>query len=220
MATTDGDPSGAAARPQGLEAELERARSRIRELDHRIKNDLQLISSIFVLQLRKLSEEGEARAAIRGALERINAVAAVHRRLDVGDDPGHFELSGLVRDVAEEAAAAARRGDVALDLQLEPVVTPSRQAGPLALIAGELVRNALRHAFPGRAGRVRVTLRKAAGGVELSVEDDGVGLPNGAAPAGFGATLAALLAQQLRGRLEIADAHPGVSAVVRFPESV
>lgn len=219
MATQDRDGSAAAAQASGLEGELERARRRIRELDHRIKNDLQLISSVFVLQARKLPE-GEAKAAIRGALERINAVAAVHRRLDVGDDPGHFELSGLVREVAEEAAGAARRGDVSLDLQLEPVTTPSRQAAPLALITGELVRNAIRHAFPDRPGRITVSLRKAEGGVELAIGDDGVGLPEGAAPAGFGATLAALLAQQVRGRLEITDGHPGVRAVVRFPESV
>jgi two-component sensor histidine kinase len=219
MATMDGDGPASAAQPPGLEGELERARQRVRELDHRIKNDLQLISSVFVLQARKLPE-GPARDAIRGALERINAVAAVHRRLDVGDDPAHFELSGLIRDVAEEAAGAAKRGDVSLSLDLEPVVTPSRQAGPLALITGELVRNAYRHAFPGRAGQVTVHLRKADSGVELAVEDDGVGLPDGAAPAGFGATLAALLAQQVRGRLEIIDGHPGVRAMVRFPESV
>jgi two-component sensor histidine kinase len=219
MATTDGDGSASAAQASGLEGELERAQRRIRELDHRIKNDLQLISSVFVLQLRKLPE-GEARDAIRGVLERINAVAAVHRRLDVGDDPGHFELSGLIRDVAEEAAGAARRGDVALRLELEPVTTPSRQAAPLAIITGELVRNAFRHAFPGRGGQVTVRLGKAEGGLELAVEDDGVGLADGAAPAGFGTTLAALLAQQVRGKLEITGRDPGVCALVRFPESV
>lgn len=219
MTTTDGDGSAAAAQPSGPEGELERARRRVRELDHRIKNDLQLISSVFVLQLRKLPE-GEAREAIKGALERINGVAAVHRRLDVGDDPARFELSGLIRDVAEETVGAARRGDVGLSLDLQPVTTPSRQAAPLALIVGELVRNALRHAFPGRGGQITVRLRRAEGGLELAIEDDGVGLPGDAPPAGFGATLAALLAQQVRGRLEITDAHPGVRALVRFPESV
>jgi two-component sensor histidine kinase len=219
MATTDGDRSAAAAGPSAPESELEHARRRVRELDHRIKNDLQLISSVFVLQLRRMPE-GEGRDAIRGALERINAVAAVHRRLDVGHDPGRFELSGLVRDVTEEAAGAARRDDVRLSLELEPVVTASRQAAPLALIVGELVRNALRHAFPGRGGQVTVRLGKTGEGLELAVEDDGVGLPDGAPPAGFGTTLAALLAQQVRGRLEITDRHPGVRAAVRFPESL
>jgi two-component sensor histidine kinase len=204
-------------RDGGLENELDHAREQLRELDHRIKNDLQLIASVFVLQARKLPE-GEARAAIRGALERLNAVAAVHRRLDVGGDAARFEVSALVRDVAEEVAGATRRDDVRLSLDLTPVCIPSRQAAPLALITGELVRNALRHGFPAGGGQVAVTLGKVDGGVELGVRDDGVGL-GGQAPGGFGATLCALLAQQLRGRLEIVDDPPGVRAAVRFPSS-
>jgi two-component sensor histidine kinase len=201
----------------GLAIELDLAQARLRELDHRIKNDLQLIASVYVLQARKLPE-GEARAAIRGALERLNAVAAVHRRLDVGGDAARFEASVLVRDVAEEVAGAARRDDVRLTLALTPVSVPSRQAAPLALITGELVRNALRHGFPGRGGQVAVSLGAVDGAVELGVRDDGVGL-GGQAPGGFGATLCALLAQQLRGRLDIVDDPPGVRAAVRFPPS-
>ncbi|HEX3700935.1 MAG TPA: sensor histidine kinase, partial [Phenylobacterium sp.] len=153
------------------------------------------------------------------ALDRINAVAAVHRRLEVGEDPAHFEASGLIRDVAEEIAGAAKRPDVRLELALAPVIIPSRQAGPLALIAGELMRNAMKHAFADRPGVVLVSFGSGDGEVELSVCDDGAGLGATGSPHGFGATLCGLLAQQLRGALEFSDAQPGVRAIVRFPET-
>jgi two-component sensor histidine kinase len=202
-----------------LEAETGRLTTRLREVDHRIKNDLQLINSVFVLQLRRTSE-GPEREVVRGALDRVAAVSAAHRRLDVMDDPGNFEASALVRDLAEDAVATARREDVRLDLALSPVAIPSRQAAPLALIAGELARNSLKHAFPGRPGVIRVDFGAAGGVVRLCVADDGVGLPGGlAAPRGFGATLVALLAQQLRGEVEIAPGGPGLTTIVRFPQS-
>lgn len=214
--STEGGPPDRAG--GGLEAELAQATARLREVDHRIKNDLQLIASVFVLQMRKLPE-GPEREIIRGALERVGAVSAVHRRLDVTADPKQFEASGLVRDVVEEAVGAARRDDIRVELDLSPVSVPTRQAAPLALIVGELVRNALKHAFPDRPGVLRVSLSAADGIARLSVRDDGGGLPAGLPPGGFGAMLVALLAQQLRGEFEIAAADPGVTAVVRFPES-
>ena len=197
-----------------LEAEAARLTARLRELDHRIKNDLQLIASVFVLQTRR-TPEGPERELVKSSLARVSAVAAVHRRLDVLGDAARLEVSGLVRDLVEEAVAGARREDVRAELTLEPVTLPARQAAPLAMIIGELVRNALAHGLADRPGRVEVSLGAKAGEVELVVRDDGVGL--GDAPRGFGLTLTGLLAQQLRGALEVTDAKPGVRATVRFP---
>lgn len=204
---------------QHQDGDLAQAQARLREVDHRIKNDLQLIASVFILQMRKMPE-GPERDLIRGALDRVSAVSAVHRRLDVTADPKHFEASALVREVAEEALAGARRDDIRLDLDLSPVTVPTRQAAPLALVVGELVRNSVKHAFPGRGGRISLSLAAEDGTVRLSVRDDGVGLPAAEpAPRGFGATLVSLLGQQLRGQVETRPADPGVIAVIRFPES-
>jgi two-component sensor histidine kinase len=202
-----------------LEAETARLHARLREVDHRIKNDLQLINSVFVLQLRK-TPEGPQREIVRGALDRVAAVSAVHRRLDVMDDPKHFEASDLLRELAEDSLGNARRADVRLQLDLAPVAVPTRQAAPLALILGELVRNSLKHAFPQRAGTIRVRFGADGERIGLEVADDGVGLPDGlAAPRGFGATLVGLLVQQLRGEIEIRPAAPGLATVVSFPRS-
>lgn len=213
-----GDEATSDARLARLEAELAEARERLLDVDHRIKNDLQLVASLFVLQLRRLPP-GPEREAVKGAFERLNAVMAVHRRFDAAA-PKRMTVDALVRDVAEEAAAAARREDVQLRLSLEPVSVPSRQAAPLALITGELVRNALRCAFPERPGAIDVELRARDGSVELCVRDDGDGLGEDFEPGrGFGTALVGLLAQQLRGGFEIGHAGSGVRAVVRFPQS-
>jgi two-component sensor histidine kinase len=202
-----------------LKADSERLQARLREVDHRIKNDLQLINSVFVLQLRK-TPEGPQREIVRGALDRVAAVSAVHRRLDVMDDPKRFEASDLLRDLAEDALGNARREDVRLALDLAPVAVPTRQAAPLALILGELVRNSLKHAFPGRGGVIRVRFRAEDERIRLEVADDGMGLPDGVeAPRGFGATLVGLLVQQLRGEIEVKPGAPGLATVVSFPRS-
>lgn len=214
MTVRDGEASEGAP---ALAAQLAEAQARLREVDHRVKNDLQLIASVFVLQMRQLPE-GPEREIVAGALARVGAVSAVHRRLDVGGDPHRFAAAGLIRDLTEEATTPRR--DVEVTLELAPLVLAARQAAPLALIASELIRNGVKHAFPGRAGTIEVALWSADGMVRLSVRDNGVGLPPGAvAPRGFGLTLASLLAKQLRGELEIGAAHPGLRAVVRFPEA-
>jgi two-component sensor histidine kinase len=200
----------------GLEAEVAELREQLRELDHRIKNDLQLVASVFLLQLRRAAA-GPERDAIRGALERINCVLAVHRRLDPTRNAARIDVAPLVTDVAEEIVGAARREDVLVALEVAPLLLPCRQASPVALIAGELVRNALRHAFPDRGGQITVRLARRDETVELSVADNGVG--RRPEESGFGTTLVALLAQQLRGEFKHEDAAPGVRALVRFPES-
>jgi two-component sensor histidine kinase len=102
---------------------------------------------------------------------------------------------------------------------MEPVVVPSRQAAPLALITGELVRNAYRHGLADRPGRIEVAFGHRDGALELGVRDDGSGLGEPEPPRGFGLTLAALMAQQLRGGLELDPTGGGLRACVRFPEA-
>lgn len=200
-----------------LEAELARAHARLREVDHRMKNDLQLIASVFVLQARR-APAGPERDAAQSALDRINALMAVHRRFEPNGETARMAVDGLVRDIAEEALAACRREDVGLRLEIDPVTVPTRQAAPLALITGELVREALTQPVAGGPGAVTVSLKRGSDEVELSVEGNGDGR-DGEAAKGFGATLVGLLAQQLRGRFETLPAEPGRRAVVRFPQS-
>ena len=199
------------------EAALERQAERAREVEHRVKNTLQLISSIVLLQGRRAADEG-ARTALRAVQQRVAAVSVAHRHVCWGDDCEQVEVAALVREIVGDLAGSAGREGVAIDLDLEAVTIPGRQAAPVALLVSEAVGNALRHAYPeGRTGRVKVALRRSGEAFELSVADDGVGIPAGTPPSGFGLTVAQLMAQQLRGRLMTDVAQPGVRLSVSVP---
>lgn len=189
------------------------ARALLNEVDHRIKNNLQLIASLIQLQARR-STDPAAKLALKTTLERVNAVTTVHRRL-FQDDVHRFEAADFLRDLCADLAAGAGRRDIEIRLDLAPVQLPAASAAPFALIANELVGNALKHAFPERAGRISVSLAQEADSCVLTLVDDGVGLSD--APPGFGLTLVRLLCQQLHADLELGTGERGVTAVLRTP---
>lgn len=187
----------------------------LHEIDHRVKNNLQLIASLLVLQCRRVDDPG-TRAALRSMLERVNAVATVHRRLFRSEDLESFDVAEFLRDLTTDLVASLGREGVSLRLDLEPVAVPAAQAAPLALVVSEVIANALKHAFPnGRSGVVEVALRRQPGRFELIVADDGVGGFDGTP--GFGATIIELLSKQLRAQLSIEPTQPGRRVAVSVP---
>ena len=175
------------------------------DVDHRVKNNLQLIASLILLQQRR-SEDEAARRALKSVLERVNAVATVHRRLFQGD-PRRFEIADFLRDLTSDLAGSAGRDDIQITLDLTPVAIPAASAAAFALVASELLGNALKHAYPaGQGGRIAVTLSDGDDVWTLTIADDGAGV--GGAPAGFGLTIAGLLAKQLHAKLEITSNDP------------
>lgn len=196
---------------------LERHAERQREAEHRVKNTLQLISSIVMLQGRRVADD-TSRQALRAIQLRVAAVSVAHRHVTWSEDAEEVELAGLVREIVGDLAGSAGREGVDIDLDLESVVIPGRHGAPIALLVSEAVSNALRHAYPdGRNGRVRVGLRRLSDAFELTVADDGVGLDPAGSKTGFGLTVAQLMAQQLRGRLETSSGQPGVRIAVSVP---
>lgn len=198
-----------------LEAALAQKTAQLHEVDHRVKNNLQLISSLMLLQSRRMTDE-TARQALKTMLERVGAVGMVHRRLVQVEDAHQFEVAGFVRDLVGDLALAAGRDDVQIRLDLEPLTIPAAAAAPFALVLNELVGNALKHAFAeNEGGVIDVSVAGVGGACVLTVRDDGRGM--GEAPKAFGLTIASLLCQQLRAGLEVTSAEPGVRAVVRTP---
>lgn len=199
------------------EEALERHTARQREAEHRVKNTLQLISSIVMLQGRRAGDEG-ARQALRAVQQRVAAVSVAHRHVSWTEEAEQVELSSLIREIVGDLASSAGREGVEIDLDLESVTIPGRHGAPMALLVSEAVGNALRHAYPnGRNGRIRVSLRSTPGGFDLEVADDGVGLDGGAAKTGFGLTVAQLMCQQVKGRMETGGGQPGVRIAVSVP---
>jgi two-component sensor histidine kinase len=161
------------ARLAGLLAEKE---ALLGEINHRVKNSLQLVSAILSLEARRAGPEGAGR--LRSAASRVQSVASVHAALYQGGDLGSVDMGAHLRSFCARLAdgfGAAARG-IALVVDAEEVPVSADRAVPLSLIVHELVANAFRHAAfdPEAGGKVIVTLGRAPSGrVVLSVADTG-----------------------------------------------
>ena len=205
------------ARTHDLTLALEQKTALLHEVDHRVKNNLQLISSLLLLQNRRVTDPA-VKASLRGMLERVSAIATVHRRLFQSDDVERFDVSAFVRDLVSDMVGGARRDDIKVRLDLERIDIAASKAAPLALVISELFSNALRHAFPpGHGGEISVGITRDQGDFRIEITDNGVGVGNSVASGGFGLTIVQLLCQQLKARSETTSADPGTRVVVYLP---
>jgi PAS domain S-box-containing protein len=203
-----------------LRASLRERELLLQEIHHRVKNNLQVVSSLIGMQLRQPAAR-DASAALRECQGRIQTIALIHEKLYQSDDlarvPFSDYASGLVANIFEASGGCSR--PIALEVETDPIRLAVDQAIPCGLILNELVSNALKHAFDGReSGRIRVELREDGPDVLLSVSDDGVGVAADfdAQRAGtLGLDLVAALVEQLRGKLTIEHAS-GATFRVRF----
>ncbi len=204
-------------RTYDLERALAEKTTLLHEVDHRVKNNLQLISSLLLLQARR-AEDPTVKRALRSAQSRVNAVAIAHRRLFQGPDPGLFDLADFVRDMVGDAIGVSGRTDISVRLNLERVDLPASQAAPLALLLGELLGNVIRHAFRvGEPGQLHVSTSTEDHIARIEIADNGVGLSATESVAGFGGTIVRLMCQQLHAECETVEANPGVRSVIRLP---
>lgn len=184
-----------------------------RESDHRVKNNLQLISSLLQLQARRAADAA-VRDALRTTLQRMSAVSAAHRHISRDEGQEWAQADAVIRDVVGDVALGAGRDDVRFELRIDPMRIPARDAAPLALIASELVANALRHGCPAGACRVEVELSGTPDGYRFSIADQGiVGAPDQTRP-GVGLSICQMMAQQMRATLDIQPSQPGRRAVL------
>ncbi|KQY35603.1 histidine kinase [Caulobacter sp. Root1455] len=209
------------ARTADLTQALQQKTALLHEVDHRVKNNLQLISSLLLLQNRRVTDPA-VKSHLRGMLERVSAIATVHRRLFQSEDVERFDVAAFVRDLVSDMMGGARRDDIKVRLDLERVDIAASKAAPLALVISELFSNALRHAFPpeamaGRTGEVFVGITRQDADFRIEITDNGVGVENSASSGGFGLTIVQLLCQQLKARPQTTPADPGTRVVVYLP---
>ncbi len=208
-----------------IERSLQERETLLREVYHRVKNNLQVVQSLLSLQRRSVSD-GAARAALDDSARRVQAMALVHEKLYQTDHLESIELPGYVNELlhhlADTLGAAAQRIELVCDIA--PRQASLETAVPLGLLINELVSNAIKHAFPaGRGGRIRVQLSGGPGVPRLSVQDDGVGVPAGLDPhaaKSMGLQLAVSLAGQLGGRLELESTAAGAVFAADLPRLV
>lgn len=193
----------------------------LKEVNHRVKNSLQLVLSLLSLQSHEFSDP-DARALFGQAITRISAIASVHERLYQENDPVTVDMQSYLAGLCAELERAGS-GDVrsaSVTAQVESIRMPTENGVSVALIVNELVMNALKHGRPATGpGVINVRLaRESHDELHLTVKDNGTG-PTGADKhsSGLGARLIQMLVRQLKGRLEIEDSSNGYTAHVYFP---
>ena len=205
-------------RIKGCEASAAKHAVMLREGDHRIKNSLQLVSSLLRLQAKR-SEEASISEALLGAASRVRSVADIHDALQGAGGLDAVDLGAVLRKMcASLQAMAGDDGLVEIVVEADTLDVPTDFAQSLALAVNELVVNALRHAFVDRdGGMVRVQLTRLDDSVEISVSDNGIGVPAGhAIDQGYGMTLVAMMIKKVRGELQTTSAS-GMSFRITAP---
>ena len=203
-----------------LEASIERQEMLLKEVNHRVKNSLQLVASMLRLQVGSIEDEG-IRQLLSEAQARVMAVARAHERLYKSMDVSRLDLSGYLKDVCEDLADSAGGCELVYEAAGSIYIETDR-AIPLALLVTELATNAAKYAYPDdEGGIIRVSIRSGQEGMlELSVSDEGVGLPADFDSAAFktlGMRLIRAFAQGLGGTIEFCNRAPGAHITLRFP---
>lgn len=200
----------------------ERLETLLAEVNHRVANSLQLISSMVRLQSRLLPDDA-ARTALGDTERRIQAIAAVHRKLYTSNDVESVAmdeyLSAIVQELQETWSNPVSPRSILLESEALRLKTD--KAVSLGVIVNELVSNACKYAYgEGEEGEVRVRLKREGDNrFRLEVEDDGCGCPSDEPPkgTGLGAKLIASMAGSLQSSLEYDSAHAGCRAVLVAP---
>ncbi len=210
-------------RDAALLASLAEKDALMREIHHRVKNNLQIISSLLSMQQRAL-KDAPARAAVGDTRQRIAALALIYRTLYQSDDLRYADARVFLTElVGQLIANESGRGHlVTSSVEADSLVVDPDKLAPLALWLVEAVTNAQKHAFAGRGGDLRVRFRVNGDTSVLEVEDNGPGVED-TVRAGVGRTLMGAFAKQLRGEVEMLPA-PGGGTIARMtfatPEAV
>lgn len=198
------------------------ARSRdilMKEVQHRVSNNIQVVSAILSLEARSTSDPG-ARKALSDASARTALIASIQRNLaEVDGRTATFE--DLARSVVKDAMQAAGRNDVTVSIDGNANILSSDEGTPVILIMLECVNNALEHAFPDRPGHIAIGLREDDTQRTLEIIDNGVGLsdPATGAPTSLGLRIIAALARQLGGDWTLSAEEPGTAARLIWPRA-
>ncbi|HTX73487.1 MAG TPA: PAS domain S-box protein [Rectinemataceae bacterium] len=213
------DVSARKARDAELQAMLAEKDLLLREVHHRVKNNLQVVSSLLSLNSEKI-RDGDAAQVFAESQAQVRTIALVHEALYMSQNLSRIDFRGYIEDLVHGILSTQNRSNVRIQIEGEPMHIGIDKAIPAGLLVNELVTNAYKHAFAdGRSGLIRIAIRSLDSGLaELSVEDDGVGLSadvdlEGASTLGL--KLVSSLALQVGGQLSLGSGT-GTRFTLRF----
>ena len=210
LAATLDDMAGAiVARDASLKDSLAEKDALMREIHHRVKNNLQIITSLLNMQQRALTDPA-AKAAMNDTRQRITALAQIYRALYQGPDLKRVDLRPFLEELTALLLAGeiSSAGAVRTEVHADPLVIDPDRLAPIALFAVEAITNAQKHAFGERGGALSVNFAVRGEEAELSIGDDGPGADKGPGE-GVGRTLMNAFARQLRGKVTFETSEQG-----------
>jgi two-component sensor histidine kinase len=202
-----------------LQAALERHQILLKEMNHRIKNSLSIVSSVLRLQSSN-TITSTATEQLEAAAHRVHAVARAHERLYQTDDVENLDIGRYIEQVCGDVDESVAHCAIHVDAQHD-ILVATDQAIPLALMVNELITNAAKHAYAGQSGcKIWVGVVREGAAIRVSVRDEGVGLPASfdlAKSKGLGMRLVRAFLQQLEATVVINPQPRGTEFVVLVP---
>ncbi|MBK8711709.1 MAG: tetratricopeptide repeat protein [Niastella sp.] len=189
----------------------------LKEIHHRVKNNLEVVSSLLALQSAQI-DDPNTKEAMREGQNRVHSIGIVHQKLYQGTNLGAIEMKDYFLNLGDsilDSFGAEKK--IKIELAMEKLEIDIDTAVPLGLIVNELLTNTIKYAFPtGKQGNVVIKLEKGKTGVlHLEVSDDGVGKSSNIQGTGFGSQLVSLLTRQLRGNMK-EEIHNGTHTYFNF----
>jgi two-component system, sensor histidine kinase PdtaS len=203
-----------------LRASLSEKEMLLKEIHHRVKNNLQVISSLLSLQMGQQAD-APTLEALRESQNRVRSMALIHEKIYQSKDLSRVDFGEYIHSLAQYLFGSYRANtdQVKLTIEVDPVALGVDAAVPCGLILNELISNALKHAFPNRRnGEICISMKRLDGEIFLQIQDDGVGFPQGMEiedTPSLGLQLVTTLVSQLDGTLELSR-QPGTRFIIRF----
>ncbi len=192
----------------------------LKEIHHRVKNNMQVIYSLLNLQATGI-EDKAVRAMFEDARNRVKSIALIHEKLYQSRDLAHINFKEYLKNLIQGIAETYKRHDIIFSVDMEPVSLDVNVGIPCGLIVNELVSNSLKHAFPdGRKGTIKVAINiNSKGNNVLTVADNGVGFPENADfrnTTSLGLQLVNVLSAQIQGTVKLTQTE-GTEFSITFP---
>ena len=180
----------------------------MKEIHHRVKNNLQVISSLLDLQSQTIGDS-QAAEAIKESRNRVQTMALIHQDLYIDSDTKGIEMRGYINKLAQSLFSSynVKKNNISLETDIEPILLDIDQVIPIGFVLNELISNALKYAFLNRdSGVLHIALQQHQDELLLKVKDNGEGFPSGLniyQAQSFGYKLVKAFSQKLKARLEV-----------------
>ncbi len=205
------------SRTADLKAALEAKTLLLHEVDHRVKNNLTMIGSLVRLQARTINDPALS-SKLENMLERIDALATVHRQLYQSEDITRFDVGSFAASLVADVIGSSGRTNIVVQSDVQPIDVDSGKASALGIVLNEIVTNAVKHAFrDGRPGVLTLKARVESDTAVIEISDDGPGMEHTVfTNASLGHTLISRLSKQAGATAVWSDAAPGTRVTLSF----